>query len=177
MGGCGESRISDTAQLQKWQYLHSAAHLGQHSVDTVSALIQRDLSAQPTVPTYFCTSLVEWGRRIGLKLSQAPSTALPLDVVTFIAKAASQHARLVYTDSFFTVTAPLIDTLSLSLTALTHTFGKVGTAVYLPAVHDAEALALIIRTPARAATDASYQGLLGTGVSILLSEHTSVLAF
>jgi hypothetical protein len=38
-GGCGESRISDTAQLQKWQYLHSAALLGQHSADTVSALI------------------------------------------------------------------------------------------------------------------------------------------
>jgi hypothetical protein len=69
--------------------------------------------------------------------------------------------------------APLIHTLFLSLTALTQTYVKAATtAVYLPAVHDADALALIIRTPARAATDAYYQELLGTSLSILLSEHT-----
>jgi hypothetical protein len=70
------------------------------------------------------------------------------------------------------ITAPLIDALSLSSTALTHTFGKAATAVYLPAVHD-EALALIISTPARAATDAYYQELLGTSMSALLrfAEH------
>ncbi len=39
IGGCGESRISDAAQLQKWQYLHSVAHLGRQSADTVSALL------------------------------------------------------------------------------------------------------------------------------------------
>ena len=49
--------------------------------------------------------------------------------------------------------------------------------MYLPAVNDAEALALIIHTLARAATDAYYQELLGTSVSVLLSTHTSVLAF
>jgi hypothetical protein len=27
VGGCGELRINDVAQLQKWQYLHSTAHL------------------------------------------------------------------------------------------------------------------------------------------------------
>ncbi len=110
------------------------------------------------------------GRRIGLRLSQAPFTTLPSEVVAFMAKAVSQHARPVYTDGSFVGLPP-------SLTALTHTFGKAATAVYLPAVYDAEALALIIRTPVRAAIDAYYQELLGTSMSILLLEHTTVLAF
>lgn len=136
MGGCGESRISDTAQLQKWHYLHSVAHLGRSSADTVSALLHRAFSAQPTDPTYFCTSLVEWGRKIGLTLSQAPATALPSAVVDFMTQATSVQARLVYSDGSFAVTAPLIETLFLSSTALAHSFGKAATAVYLPAVDD-----------------------------------------
>ena len=177
MGGCGESRISDTAQLQKWHYLHSAAHLGRSSADTVSALLQRALSAQPTDPTYFCTSLVDWGRKIGLTLSQAQAKALPLAVVDFMTQAASVQTRPIYSDGSFAVTAPLIDTLSLSSTALAHSFGKAATAVYLPATDDQDAIALVIRTHASNSTDAYYQELLGTSVTTLLSTCTPLLAF
>jgi hypothetical protein len=41
LGGCGESRLSDTAQLQKWHYLHSISHLGCQSADTVMELLHR----------------------------------------------------------------------------------------------------------------------------------------
>jgi hypothetical protein len=41
VGGCGESRLSDIAQLQKWQYLDSVTHLGQGHADAVTALIVR----------------------------------------------------------------------------------------------------------------------------------------
>jgi hypothetical protein len=84
LGGCGETRISDNAQLQKWTYLHSVAHLGRHSADTVSALLQRALTVDPTSPTVYCTSLIDWGCRMGLTLRQAPKVDLPEVVLSFI---------------------------------------------------------------------------------------------
>jgi hypothetical protein len=38
VGGSGESRLSDIAQLQKWHYLNSITHLGQGHADAVTAL-------------------------------------------------------------------------------------------------------------------------------------------
>jgi hypothetical protein len=61
VGGCGETRISDTAQLHKWQYLYSLAHLGSTSSSASTALIRRALAAGPTDPSSYCTSLVKLG--------------------------------------------------------------------------------------------------------------------
>lgn len=94
------------SQLQKWQYLHSTAHLGRHSADMVSALLQRALSAQPMDSTYYCTSLIEWDCKIKLILSQAPAVDLPPAVVAFLAPAANPHPRRIYTNGSFAVNAP-----------------------------------------------------------------------
>ena len=132
MWGCGETRISHNAQLQKWKYLHSAAHLGKASADTVSALIQRALTADPSAPTVYCTSLVEWGHRMGLSLKQAPTAALPQAVKSFIEHAMAPHSRRIYTDGSFAVDAPPLDALTLSSTELTAAFGVVAASVISP---------------------------------------------
>ncbi len=75
MGGCGETRISDAVQLQKWTYLHSLAHTGCTSV--VTSMLQRALTASITDRSVYCTSLVAWGRRMGLTLYQAPPAPIP----------------------------------------------------------------------------------------------------
>jgi hypothetical protein len=177
VGGCGEARISDAAQLQKWKYLHTVAHLGSKSADVVSDLLLRAQQATPMDPTVYCTSLVEWGTRMGLSLSQAPYVALPQPLLDFFMCAAAPCPRRVYTDGSFTVDAPLLDVLSLSTPELTHAHGQAATGVYLPPSQGKEALALIVRTPSQVATDAYYQELLGTTISMLLSRHTPLLAF
>jgi hypothetical protein len=148
VGGCGETRISDNAQLQKWKYLlHSVAHLGSQSADVVSELLLRALDAAPTDPTVYCTSLVEWGKGMGLSLTQAPNMALPQPILHFFTRAATLRPRRIYTDGFFTVAAQLLDVLSMSTTELTHAHGQAATEVYLPSYQGREALALIICTP------------------------------
>jgi hypothetical protein len=64
----------------------------------------------------------------------------------------------------------------MSNAELTHAHGQVATGVYLPPSQGAEALALIVRTPSRTVMNAYYQELLGTTISMLLSQHTPLLA-
>jgi hypothetical protein len=66
VGGREEQRISDAAQLQKWQYLHSTAH----SAQTVTALLHRALSATPADPPLLLYELDRMGTQDGLN---APS--------------------------------------------------------------------------------------------------------
>jgi hypothetical protein len=65
----------------------------------------------------------------------------------------------------------------MSNTELTHAHGQAATGVHLPPFQGKEALALIVHTPSRTVTDAYYQELLGTTISMLLSRHTPLLAF
>ena len=114
---------------------------------------------------------------MGLTLSQAPEVDLPLAVTEFIAHATASQVRSIYTDGSFAVSVPLLDLLSLPPTDLATTSGVAATGVYLPSTRDAGALALLIQTPTRAVTDAYYQELLGTTISMLLSIHTPLRAF
>lgn len=113
LGGCGESRLSDTAQLQKWQYLHSTSHLGSCSADVVTELLQRAQLASATDPSYFCTSLIDWGRRMGLTLGQAPTTALPQAILSF--PLLPRLPRLSHAQSSLMTLLPLMHHLFLTL--------------------------------------------------------------
>ncbi len=88
------------------------AHLGRHSADTVTVLLQRALTADPTSPTVYCTSLIDCGYRMGLTLHQAPKVDLPEAVLSFIQRVTAPHPRRIYTDGSFAIAAPLLDTLS-----------------------------------------------------------------
>ena len=100
-----------------------------------------------------------------------------MEVQSFIQRIKSPRPRRIYTDGSFTFAAPLLDTLSLSSDDLTTTYGVAATGVYLPPDLDAEAAALVIRTPTHLATDAYYQELLGTTVSMLMSKYTPIVVF
>ncbi len=76
-GGCGEHRISDAAQLQKWLYLNSVCHLSPASKTVVFLLLDRSLNAPPSDPTHYCTNLIQLAAPIGLSLSQSPYTPMP----------------------------------------------------------------------------------------------------
>ncbi len=146
LGGCGKSRLSDIAQVQKWQYLHSIAHLNDASATVVTSLLQRALNATVTDPSYYCSSLVHWGSKMGLHLIPAPLAPLRL--------AGRIHC------SVHTTNVPLFDVLSLTSTELTTRFARATTGVYLPASHGASRgaspVALFIRTPPGSATDVNY---------------------
>ena len=132
IGGCGEMRLSDAAQLQKWQYLQSTSHLGRASCDATAELIDRAIKADITSPSYYCTSLVEWGRRMGLDVRRAPATSMPPALATFISKAATATPRPVYSDGSFSINAPLLASLTLQPSMLARGFSLASTGVYLP---------------------------------------------
>jgi hypothetical protein len=93
MGGSRESRISDAAQMQKWTYFHSLAHIGHPSATVVTSMLKRALTATITDKPVYCTSLVAWGRRMGLTLSP-----IPYALSQFIAATSTTAPRPVYTD-------------------------------------------------------------------------------
>jgi hypothetical protein len=177
LGGCGESQISDAAQLQKWTYLHSLAHNGHRSAFVVASLIQRALTASITDPPVYCTSLVAWGKQLGLTLHQATPALSPPALSHFIAAASSTIPRPIYSDGFFMVDSPLLDMLTRSSAELTAGHAVVATGVYLPPVNGLPAVALKISNPVGSASDAYYQELLGIAVSILTSRTTSLIAY
>ncbi len=59
LGGCGETRISDAAQLQKWTHLHSLTHNGGTSTGAVTSMLKRALASYITDPPVYCSSLVD----------------------------------------------------------------------------------------------------------------------
>jgi hypothetical protein len=76
IGGCGESRLSDVAQLQKWQYLHTLSHINHAAADVINSLVLRATRATITDPSYYCSSLVAWGRQMELTLLANPLACL-----------------------------------------------------------------------------------------------------
>lgn len=160
LGGCGKSRLSDIAQVQKWQYLHSIAHLNDASATVVTSLLQRALNATVTDSSYYCSSLVHWGSKMGLHLIPAPLAPLRLAGRIHCSVHTTNVLRPVYTHSSFSIIAPLFDVLSLTSTELTTRFARATTGVYLPASHGASRgaspVALFIRTPPGSATDVNY---------------------
>jgi hypothetical protein len=177
LGGCGETRISDAAQLQKWKYLHSTSHLGRAPTEVVTELLDRAIHADITAPSYYCTSLVEWGRRMGLDLLQAQPAQMPSTLLAFLNKAVTPTTRPVYTDGSFSVHAPLLASLTQPQDRLTNGYSTAATGVYLPQSNGSPPLALFIRTPAANATDAYYQELLGITISMLLAQDTPTAAY
>lgn len=173
VGGCGESRLSDVAQLQKWLYLHSLSHLNSDAADVViNSLIFRATQATITDTSYNCSSRIAWGRRMGLTLHQAPHTPLPDQLAKFLASATSPSTRSLFTDGSFTLDAPLLDMLSLTATELSTSFAKAATGIYLPSSDGAPAVALLIRTQRGDTTGAYYQELLGLAIATLVSTAT-----
>jgi hypothetical protein len=178
LGGCGETRISDAAQLQKWKYLHSTSHLGRAPTEVVTELLDRAIHADITAPSYYCTSLVEWGRRMGLDLLRAQPALIPPALLAFLDKAVTTTTRPVYTDgSFSIIHAPLLASLTQPQAMLTSGYSTAATGVYLPQSNGSPPLALFIRTPAVSATDAYYQELLGTSISMLFAQVTPIAAY
>lgn len=53
----------------------------------------------------------------------------------------------------------------------------VATGIYLPPAQGTEAVTFLVRTPALLATDAYYQELLGTMISMLMSHVTLLISF
>lgn len=78
--GCGESQLSNTPQLQKLQYLHSISHLSKETANGASSLIERMIFATTMNPSFYCTSLIEWGTSVGLKLWESETYALPVEM-------------------------------------------------------------------------------------------------
>jgi hypothetical protein len=76
VGERDEFRLSDIAQLQKWQYLHSIAQLNPATAEVVTSLIRRASIAAVTHSSFYCSSLLKWGCQMGLIFSSAPSTPL-----------------------------------------------------------------------------------------------------
>jgi hypothetical protein len=177
MGGCGESRISDAAQEQKWTYLHSLAHNGRTSANVLTSMLQRALTASITDKSVYCTSLVAWGRMMGLKLHQAPSAPILHALSQFIAATSTVTPRPVFSDGSFSVEPPILDMLTRSPAELVSNHAVATKGVYLPPAHGSPAVALRITTPSSSATDAYYQDLLGISVSILAARTTPLNAF
>ncbi len=112
LGGCGETRISDGAQLQKWTYLHSLSHNGGAPGAVVTSLLQRALLASITDFPVFCIiSLVTWGKSMGLTLHQATPALLPSALTHFLAATQAPITRPIYTDGSFTVDSSLMAVL------------------------------------------------------------------
>jgi hypothetical protein len=178
MGGCGEERISDSAQLQKWTYLQSVAHLVAHSSQVVTELIQRAVNNTITEPTRYCTSLLEWGKLRGLTLSRMHATTIPASVMAFIEAAPGTSPVTIYSDgSFEQVDVPLRDALATTRTDQTSTYGRGATGIYTPSNGSRPALALKLVTPVGRATDAFYQELLGIALGALMSQHMPIEAY
>lgn len=72
LGGCEEKSISDSIQLTKWKYFHSAIHLGGLAKSTANALIARGSTTPRRFSTLTCytDSLLQWAAQIGLSLHQ-----------------------------------------------------------------------------------------------------------
>lgn len=170
-------RLSDAAQLQKWQYLQSTSHLGNASSDAATELIDRAINADVTDPSYYCSSLIEWGRRMRLDIRRAVATPMPPPLTALICKAATATTRPVYTDGSFLINAPLLAYLTLPPSMLTRGYSVAATGVHLPRHEESPPLALLVRTPAECATDAYYQELLGTAISIQLAKAAPITAY
>jgi hypothetical protein len=178
LGGCGEERISDTAQLQKWTYLQLVAHLGDSSSQVVEDLICRAQRNTILSPSRYCSSLLDWGHQLGLSLSKPTPTPLPQGVVDFITALADMGQVTVYTDgSFELVRVPLLSALTLSKTDQTTHYGRGATGIYVPSSARHPAIALQLTTPLGRATDAYYKELLGTAMGALMVQHTPVNAY
>lgn len=95
VGGCGESRLSDIAQLQKWQYLNFITHLGQGHADTMTALIIR---AQYADSSFYGSSIIALGRRMGLSLHQALVSEIPPALSSFLSAVSTGRLRKCYSD-------------------------------------------------------------------------------
>ncbi len=177
LGGCGETRISDATQLQKWQYLQSTSHLGRTSGDATTELIDRAINADITAPSDYCSSLVDSGRRLGIDMRRQPVTPMPSALTTFINKAVTTTTRPVYTDSFFTVNDPLLASLTLPPAMLTRGYLLAAMGMYFPQHEGSPPLALLIRTPTASATDAYYLELLGTAILMKLAQAVPITAY
>jgi hypothetical protein len=177
MGECGESRISDIAQIQKWTYLHSTAHLNQTSSLVVSSLLRCAMIATITDHSYYCFSLIAWGRQMSLTLTQSSGVPLPTALVSFMSAANSVTPQQVYTDGFFALHAPLMAMLARSTLELAAKHSVAATGVYLPPIQGKPAVALRISTAPEDATDAYYQELLGISILALLARTMPIHAF
>ncbi len=101
-------------------YLHSTSHLGRSSATVVSSLIERALHALILDPSYFCTSLVEWKRKMELDLAQALHTPISSALLSFIGRAVTTAPRSAYTDGSFAVNSTLIASLATPSAKLVH---------------------------------------------------------
>ncbi len=79
LGGCGAKSISDSIQLTKWKYLHSAIHLGGLAKATANALLTRGsiTPRQSSNLTCYTDSLLQWAAQFGLTLHQHLSSPAP----------------------------------------------------------------------------------------------------
>lgn len=109
---------------------------------------------------------------MGVTLRRDPAAALPPALLDFVERAIAPVSRHVYTDGSFAITAPILESLSLSSTALTASYSLATTGVYLSSLGDSPPLALLIQTPKHLATDAYYQELLGISISVLQIDGT-----
>jgi hypothetical protein len=157
VGGCGESHISDAATLQKWTYLHSLAHDGHPSANVVTSLLQRALTASITDQPVYCTSLVDWGRRMGLTLHQASPAPIPPALSQFIAATFTATSPPVYSNNgSFTVDPPLLVMLTRLPADLVTKHAVAVSGVYLPPAHGLPGAALRITTRTSSASNAYY---------------------
>ena len=178
MGGCGEMRINDIAQMQKWTYLQSVAHTNRHSRHIVGSLIDRALFETLVSPTFYCSSLLEWGRTIGLELYETRRQRMPEAMASFLRTIALLGPIDLYSDGSFDISsAPLSDALTEHRRNLTLQYGRAATGVYIPAsgAHPAHAMQLLM--PRGKASDAFYQELLGIDVGTLLAQTNEVTAY
>jgi hypothetical protein len=171
-------RISDIAQIQKWNYLQSVAHTSRQSSYVVGELINRALGETLVSPTFYCSSLLEWGRAIGLELYQTIRQRIPKDTIFFLHSVASLGPIDLYSDGSFDISsAPLKESLTESRRNLTLQFGRAATAVYIPATDSHPAHAMQLTIPKGEASDAFYLELLGIAVGALLARTNEVTAY
>jgi hypothetical protein len=178
LGECGEELLSDSSQLQKWTYLQVLSHLGHSSSDVVTDLITRAQQGNILSPSRYCSSLIEWGHKLGISLSRAQPTALPQGVTDFLQAVTSKGPITIYTElSFELIRKPLLAALSLSRTNQTAQYGRGATGIYIPLSAGHPALALQLTTQTGRATDAYYQELLGTAMGALMVQHHAIHAY
>lgn len=134
--------------------MHLPAHNGGSSAAVAALLLDRALKASITAPPVFCTSLVTWGKSIGLTLHQAAPAPLPPTLNRFLAAAQDPLPRPIYTDGSFTVDSPLMAALTQSPIEQAMKHAVAATGVYLPPAYGLPALALRIVTPTGGAPDA-----------------------
>lgn len=178
MGGCGETRISDTAQIQKWSYFQSVAHNDHHSTRVVGDFIKRALNETSVSPTYYCTSLLEWVRTIGLEMYPAHRQRMPPAMTSFLLDISRLGPIQMYSDGSFDISqAPLGESLLSSRRELTVQHGRASTGIYIPATPQHPAHAFQLVTPHGQGSDAFYQELLGIAVGALLARTNEVTAY